>query len=262
MNDNPTLPPILHYTPAQPTKEPLDYADSPIIDLEQARTNPAAVAAQICNAMSTQGFLNIMPGISALRQVFQLFSMIASVARPYISPDRLYIRHVENVPGRLWLDHAADGKWRRVKYIENTIIVNAGDSLEFVSGGFYTATIHRTVQPPLNQHNVARLAIAHLNHNNNNVKLVPVVSQQADIKRYFEDDKVLTVTEWKMRRTLGYGNTKTELKEGVMYGGSKVQEQVVGVLLWNIIIEWDCAIAFVLLRPLQPVKVKASLSPT
>ncbi|KAL0572717.1 hypothetical protein V5O48_009252 [Marasmius crinis-equi] len=356
MNGNPTLPPVPHYTPAGPTKEPLDYADLPIIDLEQARTNPTAAAAQICNAMSTQGFLYIVnhgytssqierifdignvpfeqvpaeekkqfdakPHVTGsfqgykFRQYFhiqggvgdqvEMYNINRDVTRrshpeairPYIPEIDAFVRHnhfnVANTILRLlalglelpeetflemhdfskvsepfvrfmkyyprteeeeaktngvWLKGhtdfgsitllysqpvsglqmlGQDGKWRWVKHIENAIIVNAGDSLEFISGGFYKATIHRTVQPPPDQRNVTRLGVAYFNHFDDDVKLVPVVSQQADIKRGFEDDKALTVKEWRMRRTLGYGNTKTELKEGAMHGESKVQEEVIG----------------------------------
>jgi isopenicillin N synthase-like dioxygenase len=36
-----------------------------------------------------------------------------------------------------------EGQWKWVQHIENALVINAGDALEFLSGGFYKATIHR-----------------------------------------------------------------------------------------------------------------------
>jgi isopenicillin N synthase-like dioxygenase len=36
-----------------------------------------------------------------------------------------------------------EGQWKWVRHIENALIINIGDSIEFLSGGFYKATIHR-----------------------------------------------------------------------------------------------------------------------
>ena len=35
--------------------------------------------------------------------------------------------------------------WRHLKIYRQEQVINAGDSLEFLSGGFYKATIHRCV---------------------------------------------------------------------------------------------------------------------
>lgn len=40
-----------------------------------------------------------------------------------------------------------DGLWKWVKHIDNALVINAGDALEFLSGGFYRATIHRWDDP-------------------------------------------------------------------------------------------------------------------
>ncbi|KAH0831127.1 hypothetical protein J3R83DRAFT_13693 [Lanmaoa asiatica] len=41
-----------------------------------------------------------------------------------------------------------EGRWRWVKHVENALVVNAGDALDFLTGGYYKGTIHRVVQPP------------------------------------------------------------------------------------------------------------------
>lgn len=50
-----------------------------------------------------------------------------------------------------------DDKWRYVKPVDGSLIVNAGDMLEMLSGGKFKATIHRVVQPPQDQQGVERL---------------------------------------------------------------------------------------------------------
>ncbi|KAF9230443.1 hypothetical protein BU15DRAFT_69196, partial [Melanogaster broomeanus] len=52
-----------------------------------------------------------------------------------------------------------DGKWRWVRHIEDALVVNAGDSLEFFTGGYYKGTIHRVVQPPQDQQQYTRLGL-------------------------------------------------------------------------------------------------------
>ncbi|KAL0571836.1 hypothetical protein V5O48_010132 [Marasmius crinis-equi] len=361
------LPPVPHYTPAQPTKEPLDFADLPIIDLAQARTNPTAAAAEVREAMSTKGFLYIVNHGNTTSQMERLFD-IANVPfaqvpeeekkqfdskphetgsfqgyklrqywhieggvrdqvesyninrnvnrrthpealHPYIHEVDAFARHnhfeVANAILRLlalglelpeetfvemhdwekvsepfvrfmkyyprseedeaktkgvWFKGhtdfgsitllysqpvsalqilCQDGKWRWVRHIENAIIVNAGDALEFLSGGVYKATIHRVVQPPSDQRNVTRLGVYYFNLFDDDVKLAPLTSspivqqhrlQTTQAKR-FEDDpeKAPTQKDWRLGRTLAYGNTKNqaEMKEGGLQGESKVQEEVV-----------------------------------
>ncbi|PCH36930.1 Clavaminate synthase-like protein [Wolfiporia cocos MD-104 SS10] len=102
-----------------------------------------------------------------------------------------------------------DGKWRWVKHIENAIIVNAGDAMEFFSGGLYKATIHRVVQPPKDQHGYPRLGVFYFCHPDDNTKLVPYaespVIQRMGVRRRFEDDNAPTMEMWRKGRTSAYG---------------------------------------------------------
>jgi len=52
-----------------------------------------------------------------------------------------------------------DGQWRWIKYIPNSLVVNIGDAMEFLTGGAYKATIRRVVQPPEEQRDRARLGV-------------------------------------------------------------------------------------------------------
>ncbi|EED80272.1 predicted protein, partial [Postia placenta Mad-698-R] len=93
-----------------------------------------------------------------------------------------------------------DGQWRWVKHVENAIVVNAGEAMEFLSGGYYKGTIHRVVQPPEDQRGYSRLGLIYFTLPDDDVKLVPFskspVLQREGIKRRFEDAEAPTMREW------------------------------------------------------------------
>ncbi|CAL1710347.1 unnamed protein product [Somion occarium] len=118
-----------------------------------------------------------------------------------------------------------DGKWRWAKHIDNAIVINAGDAMEFLSGGYYRATIHRVVQPPLDQRGYTRLGVFYFVMPDDNVKLIPIkdspVLQREGIQRRFTDEQAPTVEQWRRGRTRAYG--KTELKKTA----AGVEEEVI-----------------------------------
>ncbi|KAJ6566508.1 hypothetical protein B0H19DRAFT_1257717 [Mycena capillaripes] len=52
-----------------------------------------------------------------------------------------------------------DGTWRYVRHYPEHIIVNLGDSLEFLTGGLLKAVPHRVMEPPSDQRHLNRLGI-------------------------------------------------------------------------------------------------------
>ncbi|KZT08207.1 Clavaminate synthase-like protein [Laetiporus sulphureus 93-53] len=118
-----------------------------------------------------------------------------------------------------------DGKWRWVKHIDNAVVVNAGDVLEFLSGGFYKATIHRVVQPPVDQRGYPRVGVFYFAKTNDDVKLVPYtespVLQEYGIKRRIEDADAPTMLQWRSGRARAYGISKLEKKE------NNIEEEVI-----------------------------------
>ncbi|RPD60545.1 Clavaminate synthase-like protein [Lentinus tigrinus ALCF2SS1-7] len=123
-----------------------------------------------------------------------------------------------------------DGKWRYVKHIPNGLVVNAGDSMEMLSGGFYKATIHRVVQPPTDQRGRTRLGMFYFAIPSDDVKLVPLaespVLQRVGITRKCADEDAPTAREWRMARTRAYGLSELQRRDDV------VEEQVLnGVVL-------------------------------
>jgi isopenicillin N synthase-like dioxygenase len=55
-------------------------------------------------------------------------------------------------------DHL-NNEWKWVKPQDATVTVNAGDALNFLTGGFVKSTIHRVVVPPKDQQHVDRLGL-------------------------------------------------------------------------------------------------------
>ncbi|PBK58476.1 Clavaminate synthase-like protein [Armillaria solidipes] len=112
------------------------------------------------------------------------------------------------------------GEWKWVRHIENALVINAGDALEFLSGGVYRATIHRVVQPPKDQRGRTRLGVFYFCMPDDNVKLLPLVDAKA---RRFVDADAPTMEEWRKGRTAAYG--KSELKKAE--GEEKIEEEVI-----------------------------------
>jgi len=123
-----------------------------------------------------------------------------------------------------------DGTWKWVKHLENALVINAGDALEFLSGGFYRPTIHRVVQPPPDQQSFTRLGLFCFCMTDDNVKLAPLlespVLQQGlgKISKRFEgeEDVVLSMEVWRKGRTVAYG--QSDLKPS---GEGGVEEEVI-----------------------------------
>ena len=109
-------------------------------------------------------------------------------------------------------------------------VVNIGDAMEMLSGGFYKGTIHRVVQPPADQHGYPRLGTFYFALANDDVKLVPFanspVLQRVGIKRRCADEDAPTMEEWRKARTRAYGRTQLEKA-----GGGVEQEVLSGVVV-------------------------------
>lgn len=106
--------------------------------------------------------------------------------------------------------------------------------MEFISGGYYKATIHRVIQPPTDQRNFTRLGVFYFSIPDDLVPLSPIkgspVLERVGARRYFDDDRVPTSEDWRKGRTLTYGSSK--LKKS----GEGVEEEVVNGLVvkhWN-----------------------------
>lgn len=112
-----------------------------------------------------------------------------------------------------------------------TQVINAGDAMEFLSGGFYKATIHRVVQPPADQRGWPRLGVYYFAVPNDDVRLVPVqgspVLERHGVRRRVPDAEAPTTEAWRKGRTAAYGTSS--LKRGEENGVE--EEYINGVLV-------------------------------
>jgi isopenicillin N synthase-like dioxygenase len=103
--------------------------------------------------------------------------------------------------------------------------------MEFLSGGYYKAIIHRVVQPPADQRGYTRLGAFYFVIPNDDVKLVPIadspVLQREGIKRRFEDADAPITEAWRKGRTAAHG--RSTLKQGKEKGIE--EEYINGVLV-------------------------------
>ena len=134
-----------------------------------------------------------------------------------------------------------DKKWRWVRHIDNALVsvpiigysspwdvyyifgpqvINTGDTLEMLSGGFYKGTIHRVVQPPADQRGVPRLGAYYFAMTDDDVRILPFaespVLKRVGIERKIEDKDAPTMGEWRKGRYVTYGLTKTTRKDNGM----------------------------------------------
>ncbi|KAK0187440.1 Clavaminate synthase-like protein [Armillaria mellea] len=114
------------------------------------------------------------------------------------------------------------GDWKWVKHIENALVINAGDALEFLSGEVYRSTIHRVVQPPKDQEGYPRLGVFYFASPDDNVKLLPLVNTKAPSRRFVGAD-MPTMEEWRKGRIVAYGKTQLRKAEGE----ERVEEEIV-----------------------------------
>ncbi|KAJ6498545.1 hypothetical protein C8R47DRAFT_1175638 [Mycena vitilis] len=125
----------------------------------------------------------------------------------------------------VWLKGHTDTNSITVLYSQP--VINVGDALEFLTGGYYKATIHRVVQPPADQRNYNRLGLVYFAMTDDAVKLAPLtespVLQHVGIVRRFDDADAPTMEEWRKGRISVYG--QTQLKASDPEG--KVEEEVI-----------------------------------
>ncbi|EIM91456.1 Clavaminate synthase-like protein [Stereum hirsutum FP-91666 SS1] len=124
-----------------------------------------------------------------------------------------------------------DGEWCWVKHIENALIlradtlfpevVNCGDSMSMISGGFYKSAVHRVVQPPSDQHGYQRLGVYYFCHFDDDIQLGPLRSpllQPTSARTAKETAEAAPpiVREWRKARVAAYGTS--ELKKSAEKG--------------------------------------------
>ncbi|KAL7284828.1 hypothetical protein ACG7TL_002141 [Trametes sanguinea] len=110
-----------------------------------------------------------------------------------------------------------DGKWRWVRHIDNALTVNIGDSMEFLSGGYYKATIHRVRQPPADQAGYPRLGVFYFGMADDDAVLKPrlesPVLQRVGVAPRFDLEHAPTMKQYRTGLTSAYGVSKLQKKD-------------------------------------------------
>ncbi|KAK6200104.1 uncharacterized protein RJT21DRAFT_85963 [Scheffersomyces amazonensis] len=102
------------------------------------------------------------------------------------------------------------GNWRYVNHRPNSLIVNIGDSLEFISGGHFKACLHRVVQPPLDQVGFNRLIIIYFCNPSNECELDPELLNSPTLDQ-LELTKAKKLKEWEKIQFHDWNDTKGQL---------------------------------------------------
>lgn len=71
------------------------------------------------------------------------------------------------------LDHT-DGQYRWVEHQPKGLVVNFGEATERLTGGLFKATIHRVVQPPVDQRQLRRIGVIYFARPADDRELVPI----------------------------------------------------------------------------------------
>ncbi|KAK5050926.1 hypothetical protein LTR84_003485 [Exophiala bonariae] len=180
-------------------------------------------------------------------KIFTLFSIILDLPEDYFSsrheydsPSEDHLRYmtyhprtaeedaqVENTWSRahtdfgsltlLWSQNIAglqiktqSGEWKYVPPVDNGIICNVGDTLDFWSAGYFKSTTHRVVRPPPDQTEVDRLGLFYFVRPGDNVDIKPVASpllkQLGLVREDQEDAEPITGLQYVRERVKNYHN--------------------------------------------------------
>lgn len=66
-------------------------------------------------------------------------------------------------------------KWQPVKYNPGALVVNIGEALEIISGGHFSATLHKVTDTPADQEHCERLSLVQFNASVGDMRLAPAV---------------------------------------------------------------------------------------
>lgn len=120
-----------------------------------------------------------------------------------------------------------DGSWKWVKPMPGSITVNIGDTLELVTRGFLSSSIHRVVAPPADQHHIDRLCLMYFVRPEDEMELKSVdspVLEKSGLEAQPGLDAGFTAAEWVKSRVLGgRGKVQSEQKQEEVLPGMQVK---------------------------------------
>lgn len=101
------------------------------------------------------------------------------------------------------------GEWKYVGHVPNSLIVNIGDAMEFITGGYFKSSVHRVVSPPDDQKAFRRLVLIYFSGPNNHAVLDPEPLKSPKLQRLgfvkpLEWDKI-EFSEWNIQKASLFG---------------------------------------------------------
>jgi len=109
-----------------------------------------------------------------------------------------------------------DGQWRYVRHVDNALVVNCGDTTEYLSGGYYKSAVHRVIKPPVDQEGYQRLGLYYFHYMADDVRIAPLLDSPV-VQREGINKSVIgvppTQETWRKNRASTYGITKLQQAE-------------------------------------------------
>ncbi|KLT46580.1 2OG-Fe(II) oxygenase superfamily protein [Cutaneotrichosporon oleaginosum] len=100
------------------------------------------------------------------------------------------------------------GEWKYVPPVDNGIICNVGDTLQFWSAGYLKSTVHRVIRPPEDQAHLYRQGLFYFVRPGNQVDIAPAQSPLLErlglVKKEEGEKKVVTGLEYVRARVKNY----------------------------------------------------------
>ncbi|CAN3366496.1 hypothetical protein DICA4_F02740 [Diutina catenulata] len=107
------------------------------------------------------------------------------------------------------------GQWKYVGHTPGGLIVNVGDALEFLTGGYFKSAIHRVIAPPEDQRDYTRFVVIYFSQFKKSAVLDPESLQSPKLQKL----DVSSPPEWKKITSGQWQNEK-----GRLFGQSKVND--------------------------------------
>ncbi|KAI1325478.1 Clavaminate synthase-like protein [Xylariaceae sp. FL0255] len=94
--------------------------------------------------------------------------------------------------------------WEYVKYVEGTMVVNVGEGLSALTGGYLKPTIHRVVKPPADQDQHRRISLIYFARCFDSCQLTPPESPVLKELGFQKITQNMTMAEFAVRRFNGH----------------------------------------------------------
>ncbi len=106
------------------------------------------------------------------------------------------------------------GTWKYVPYVPNSLVVNVGDTLEFLTGGYFKSTIHRVTKSPKDQLHHKRLQFIYFNSIKQDTVIDPETLDSPKLKRLGykkpENWPKITAKDWAKGKSTLFGQEKLD----------------------------------------------------